>query len=302
MVYKFWNDRSHGETVRRCELSNFVLNNTNAVKSGCGVSWNSGMQIDIASGTIVIGGSEVTVSAVSKTISNGNSSNQRLDLVLINSSGDISILEGTPSNFPETPVYTEDSFVCICMVYVPTNATTISANEIENIGVISWGIAAQGISRFANSFTSKTSLNVTHSLNDSNPIVQVYDSNGEQITPNKIDVVDANNISITFSSSTSGSYIIHGCQNTTASGTNDLVPDTDNTYDIGSSTKRYQDGYFVNVHTGDLVLQNGWKIVEYDRNKTMIDGVIINNNNGDEIFRVTNDGIFFKGKKLNIGE
>jgi hypothetical protein len=59
-------------------------------------------------------------------------------------------------------------------------------------------------------------------------------------------------------------------------------------------------GYFVDITTGDLNLMNGWKLVEYeedDRNN-MIDGVIIKNKNNEVIFKVTEEGLYFKGKKI----
>lgn len=302
MAYKFWNDRSHGQTVRRCELSNFVLSSTHSVKSGCVVSWTSGMNINITSGVAYVNGNEVTVTEGNKTITVGDVSNPRLDLVLINSSGVTSIVEGTAATVPMTPDYTETDFACICMIYVPTNASTISSNEIENIGILNNDISNQGLSRFTNSFVSQTTLNISHSLNDSNPIIQVYDSNNEQITPDKIDIIDANNVTIEFSSATSGSYIIHGGNSGTINASNDIIPSSDNNFDIGSSTYRYQDIYAINVHTGDLVLQNGWTVVEYDENYNEIEGVIIRNKDKKEIFRVDNDGIYFKGKKFKLEE
>jgi hypothetical protein len=74
-----------------------------------------------------------------------------------------------------------------------------------------WDIAGGGgIGKFSQNFTSQTNITITHNLADANPIVQVYDNNAEQITPDKIDITDSNNVNLQFNIATSGFVIIHG--------------------------------------------------------------------------------------------
>ena len=247
MVYKFWKDRSHGENVMYPELANMILNNTNYVTTGCGVTFNATMDIDIASGTIHIGGSDVSVTGTTETITNGDASHPRVDLVRVNSSGVISVLAGTPSSAPVSADYTEIDYVVIGIIYVPASATTITSSEVEDIGMVNanasgattflaltdtpatftadkWLKANAGgtalewttapttgtVTSVKATFTSQTSLAINHALNDDTPIVQVYDNLNKQVTPDDIEIIDANNVTITFATATTGRYVIHG--------------------------------------------------------------------------------------------
>lgn len=64
------------------------------------------------------------------------------------------------------------------------------------------------ISAVGQSFSNQTTINVNHALNTSNPIIQVYDDNDEQVIPQTIRIVDANNVQIIFSTSTSGKVVV----------------------------------------------------------------------------------------------
>jgi len=81
---------------------------------------------------------------------------------------------------------------------------------------------------------------------------------------------------------------------------NDIIPETDNAINLGTPDKRFAKIYAVEVYTGDIKLKNGWIITEKDDNGNIIDGVRILNSKGEEIFRITEDGIYFKGKKLKL--
>ena len=74
------------------------------------------------------------------------------------------------------------------------------------------GSGVGGLGRFIETFTSQTSVTVTHNLGDLNPVVQVYDSNNEQITPDTIDVLSGSQVQVDFSSSTTGFIAVHGGQ------------------------------------------------------------------------------------------
>jgi len=78
-----------------------------------------------------------------------------------------------------------------------------------------------------------------------------------------------------------------------------FIPTANNSYDLGSSSYKLKDGYFAGtVHSGDIEFKNEWRITEFDDDGEMIDGLRILNRSGKEIFKITEDGLWFKGKKV----
>jgi len=45
----------------------------------------------------------------------------------------------------------------------------------------------------------------------------------------------------------------------------DLTPENDNSYDLGSSDKRWANIYAVNVYTGDITFENKWRLIEGEK-------------------------------------
>jgi len=81
----------------------------------------------------------------------------------------------------------------------------------------------------------------------------------------------------------------------------DIIPESDNSKNLGSSDKRWKNAYVVNLYTGDIKLMNNWTVTERDENGEIIqNGVRILNDKGEEIFKITEEGIFFKGKRLKL--
>ena len=74
------------------------------------------------------------------------------------------------------------------------------------------GGSGGGLGRYIEVFTSQTSFTVTHDLGDVNPVVQVYDSNAEQITADKIDATGGNTVLVEFNTAQSGFVVVHGGQ------------------------------------------------------------------------------------------
>lgn len=79
-----------------------------------------------------------------------------------------------------------------------------------------------------------------------------------------------------------------------------LIPTTTNSIDLGSALKRWD-----NVYSADVILLNDWRITEVldDEGKLVPGhepeaGVIFVNSNKEEIFKITNDGLWFKGRKI----
>lgn len=72
------------------------------------------------------------------------------------------------------------------------------------------GSSGGGLSKYVESFSSATNITITHALNDANPIVQVYGTDGEQITPDVVDILGANTVNLKFNVATNGWVIVHG--------------------------------------------------------------------------------------------
>jgi len=77
-----------------------------------------------------------------------------------------------------------------------------------------------------------------------------------------------------------------------------VLPSSDNALSLGSESLRWANVYAVNIYAGDINLDNGWRITEYDENGKLMNGVRILNAKGKEVLRITNEGVWFKGKKI----
>ena len=85
-----------------------------------------------------------------------------------------------------------------------------------------------------------------------------------------------------------------------------LLPTSDNTYDLGSSSYRWRniycvnlydiDHYTENLHTGDIELKNGMRITEAER--FGVKGLAILNRQGKPILFITEDGEIIGGGKI----
>jgi streptogramin lyase len=66
------------------------------------------------------------------------------------------------------------------------------------------------VNKYDTSFSSVTSLTVTHGLGTLAVQVSVYDSSGNLIVPSSVEVTGINTVAITFGSSTTGSVVVIG--------------------------------------------------------------------------------------------
>lgn len=238
----------NNERVYHDFLSVSVNNSRRGIKSGCAVTEKSGtpdMSVDVASGIVYFGTTEVVVSGTNIVIGASDPSNDRFDLVVVNISGTISVIDGTstqdPSD-PRPPAFDTDTYVLLARVRIDDGATSILDANIKDLRVI-LEYPAAGIGKDLTTFTNSSYIEIAHSLNDSKPLVQVYDSEGNQFTPDTIEIVDANNVVVSFTSVTSGTVVIHGGEGATPTGIGDIIPAANNTYDIGSSSYKWKDLY-----------------------------------------------------------
>lgn len=111
------------------------------VLSGCEVTVNTGTvnasnTLQTSVGEIEVAGEYVSVAAdTTVSITTADGSNPRLDLVVVNDSGVVSVTAGTAAASPVFPAIPADSVV-LAAVHVPASDTTIAANQIVDKRVL----------------------------------------------------------------------------------------------------------------------------------------------------------------------
>src|SRR6185312_13610213 len=114
------------------------------VSTGCSVTaqGSPNMTVAVAAGAVLVAGSSATVSSGNQTISAADSALNRFDLIVSNSSGVVSVVTGTSAAHPSFPAIPASSVV-LAAVYVPANATSITASQIIDKRVVIVAAAAQ---------------------------------------------------------------------------------------------------------------------------------------------------------------
>lgn len=79
-----------------------------------------------------------------------------------------------------------------------------------NYQIASSGATPTSAAKYMTSWTSQTSVTVNHALGTTAVIVQVYDGSGNLVIPQNVQIVDANNVALTFGASFSGSVTVVG--------------------------------------------------------------------------------------------
>jgi hypothetical protein len=240
------------ENVYSAELNNIAYANTNGVLTGCEVteSVTPAMSVDVASGNVFFGNDTIEVSASNDLAISSNSSGfSRLDLVVVNSSGVISVITGTAAQVVTTPDYEPDDYVVLARVTVTSGATSITNTMVKDIRVLNIGGSGGGsgggtFGRHTQEFTSQTSVTVTHNLGDDEPIIQVYNNSSELIpySDYTVTIVNINSLTVTFSTSTSGKLVVHG-----GSGLNNGLYTTSLTSQTSTTITHNLENKYVNV-------------------------------------------------------
>jgi len=113
------------------------INGIDCVLSGCAVTAQGSpdMTVAVAKGAVLTNGALKAVTAGNVTISTADSTNPRLDLIVVNSSGTKAARTGTAAANPLPPARTANDVV-LAVVYVPASDTTISSNQINDLRVL----------------------------------------------------------------------------------------------------------------------------------------------------------------------
>jgi hypothetical protein len=246
-----------------------------AIKAGCVVSQNSSgadMSIDVSEGFVYFDNSEVTVSSTNLPITASDGSYDRMDLVVVNSVGVVSVIDGNPEAETQPPFLDIDNYVLLARVTVESGVTEIYNADIKDQRVM-FSISSTGsgekTDKYVQEFNASTSnITITHSLNTTSPIFTIYDDNNYVVDAD-VSVVDENNLLIELGTPTTGRVVIYGGIAEDNIGKENFLPETDDSYDIGSSSYRWKDGYF----SGDLTVSSSG-IVLGDKTLSDMDGVL----------------------------
>lgn len=124
-----------------------------AVLEGLAVTAGTGLSVSIAAGTVTLKEIWAVVAAASnQALTTANATNPRIDAVVVTSAGAIAIRTGTAAVLPNAPDLTTND-ILLALVYVPANATTLTATNIRNKRVI---IDPHGLAYLTNPTTNYT--------------------------------------------------------------------------------------------------------------------------------------------------
>jgi hypothetical protein len=99
------------------------------VVSGCAVTTNGNMTLAVAAGTVKVAAAAASVTGGNVTVTAAHATLDRIDLVVVNSSGTKSVTAGTAASTPVQPAIPASS-VCLAQIYVPAADTVIGATQI----------------------------------------------------------------------------------------------------------------------------------------------------------------------------
>jgi hypothetical protein len=119
----------------------------NFVQSGCAVTPQGApnMTVNVAAGTVYsVGARIITAGNAALAIGAADATNARFDYVVITSGAVAAVRGGTPSAAPK-PTNLSAGDVCIALIYIPANATSIGAANIYSRAVVSPKIAGENI-------------------------------------------------------------------------------------------------------------------------------------------------------------
>jgi hypothetical protein len=144
------------------------INGTAMVLSGgvCSAQGSPDMTVTISKAATVSGGVLNATAAGNATITTANSTNPRIDLVVITSAGAIAVRAGTAATAPKPPTRTAGD-VALCAVFVPANDTTISSAQIVDMRMLRNG-GPVTIYKATAAETTNTTSSAIEALNKAN--------------------------------------------------------------------------------------------------------------------------------------
>jgi hypothetical protein len=164
------------------------------------------MSIDYNTGVLNWQGEYVEVqTSATLVISPADATYDRLDLIVINNVGDISVVAGSPIASPLTPSYNMETLYPLAIIEVGTGVTTITNANIIDCRVEKKVMAATGVRNYT--ITAQSNFTINHNLEMYPNVIcieQISASIWEKLPENEytVEFTDNNNIRLhTFTSS-----------------------------------------------------------------------------------------------------
>ena len=105
------------------------------VLSGCAVTGGADMTPAVAKGAVLSQGVMFAIAAADVTIPTADATNPRLDLIVVNNAGTLTVRQGSAAANPKPVDPLSAGDVCIAVVYVPANDTAIATSQIIDLRV-----------------------------------------------------------------------------------------------------------------------------------------------------------------------
>lgn len=193
-------DFNKNEKTYEPMFNNVGLSNNVAIENGLQIVEHStaNMSVDYNSGVINWKGEYIEIQTSGNLIiTPSDTTNDRLDLIVINSTGNISVINGSPSSDPLTPTYNIETLYPLAIIKVNANVTAIVNNDIIDCRVEKKIMASTGLRNYNK--TSESDFTINHNLGIYPNVIcikQISSSVWEKIPENEYttEYTDLNNI------------------------------------------------------------------------------------------------------------
>lgn len=109
------------------------------VMTGCAVAQRAAganMTVDVAAGGVSVNGVPKSVASTNVAIGAADATNPRIDLVVCNGSGTVSVLAGTAAASPKAPTLDTTTYALLAVIDVPATQTAINTAQITDGRII----------------------------------------------------------------------------------------------------------------------------------------------------------------------
>lgn len=134
MVLKF--DGNIINKLYATQLNNISNSGQIAIYSGCNLTIFNDFDINISLGVLFYQGQFIPILTKDVSISRNNSSSTRIDTILVNTVGSVSVLVGNPSTVPSPTDYDPTLYTALALIFVYPSTTSLSLNNIKDIKVL----------------------------------------------------------------------------------------------------------------------------------------------------------------------
>jgi len=137
---------TNSERIYHDQMTAFAHCKRRFISSGCEVTEKSAganMSVDVSSGTVFFGSVAVDVTGTNEVIDTADATDDRIDLVVVDNSGTVSVLDGSARQDPSDarpPSFNIDTYVLLGRVFVGKTVTSIPDSVITDLRVIDNGV------------------------------------------------------------------------------------------------------------------------------------------------------------------